>query len=192
MPLERNFSSAECRAWWRWLNFDVRVSSELIVKKLKCPLVQALRLCTGRTAHRGSSGIALPFHDHGTIRELEVSVTPRPLLTPRKTWYPLYRRLGGHPGPVWTGAENLTPTGIRSPDRPGRSQSLYRLSYPADISCVNALAKILWFWVCKYADLFAEPICVRFWIITSPALSYDGVQKRKIQCTKKGTALWTI
>jgi hypothetical protein len=30
--------------------------------------VQALRLCTGRTAHRGSRGIALPFLDHGTRR----------------------------------------------------------------------------------------------------------------------------
>jgi hypothetical protein len=29
------------------------------------------------------------------------------------------------------GAENLSPTGIRSPDRPAHSQSLYRLSYPA-------------------------------------------------------------
>jgi hypothetical protein len=28
------------------------------------------------------------------------------------------------------GAENLAPTGIRSADRPARSQSLYRLSYP--------------------------------------------------------------
>ena len=28
-------------------------------KKVKCILVQALRLCTGRTAHRGSRGIAL-------------------------------------------------------------------------------------------------------------------------------------
>ena len=35
-------------------------------KKVKCALVQALRLCTGRTAHRGSRGIALLFHDHGT------------------------------------------------------------------------------------------------------------------------------
>jgi len=26
------------------------------------------------------------------------------------------------PGPVWTGEENLTPTGIRSPDRPARSE----------------------------------------------------------------------
>jgi hypothetical protein len=34
-------------------------------------------------------------------------------------------------GPVWTGTEDLTPTGIRSPDRPARRQSLYRLRYPA-------------------------------------------------------------
>ena len=35
------------------------------------------------------------------------------------------------PGPVWKGAENLAFTGIRSPNRPARSQSLYRLRYPA-------------------------------------------------------------
>ena len=35
---------------------------------VKVTLVQALRLCTGRTAYRGSRGIALPFHDHGTRR----------------------------------------------------------------------------------------------------------------------------
>jgi len=34
--------------------------------KVKYTLVQALRLCTGRTAHRGSRGIALLFLDHGT------------------------------------------------------------------------------------------------------------------------------
>ena len=38
------------------------------VKKVKCTLVQALRLCTGRTVHRGSIGIALLFLDHGTRR----------------------------------------------------------------------------------------------------------------------------
>jgi len=36
--------------------------------KVNCTLVQALRLCTGCTAHRGSRGIALLFHDHGTRR----------------------------------------------------------------------------------------------------------------------------
>ena len=37
-----------------------------VSKKVKCTLVQALRLCTGRTVHRGSRGIALLFLDHGT------------------------------------------------------------------------------------------------------------------------------
>ena len=60
---------------------------------------------------------------------------PGRLTPPRKTRYPLYRRLGGPQGPVWTGAENLAPTGIRSPDRPARSESLYRLSYPGPHSC---------------------------------------------------------
>jgi hypothetical protein len=63
-------------------------------KKVKVTLVQALRLCTGPTAHWRSIGIALLFHDHGTRRGWEVSVTPRQLFTPGKTRYPLYRRLG--------------------------------------------------------------------------------------------------
>jgi len=34
--------------------------------QVKCTLVQALRLCTGRTALRGNRGVALLIHDHGT------------------------------------------------------------------------------------------------------------------------------
>ena len=30
---------------------------------------------------------------------------------------------GWAPGPVWTGAENLAPTGFLSPDHPARSES---------------------------------------------------------------------
>jgi hypothetical protein len=41
----------------------------------------------------------------------------------------LYPREMLAPGSVWTCAKNLAPTGIRFPDRPARSQSLYRLSY---------------------------------------------------------------
>ena len=40
----------------------------LVRVKIKCTLVQALRLCTGRTAHSGSRGTALLFLDHGTRR----------------------------------------------------------------------------------------------------------------------------
>jgi hypothetical protein len=45
-------------------------------------------------------------------------------LPPGKTRYPLLQEAGWAPGPVWTGAENLAPTGIRSLDRPASSQSL--------------------------------------------------------------------
>jgi len=61
--------------------------------KVKCTLLQALTLSTGRTAHRGSRGIILLFLDHGTRRRWGVSVTPRPLFTPGKTRCALYRRL---------------------------------------------------------------------------------------------------
>jgi len=99
--------------------------------KVNCTLVQALRLCTGRTAYRGSRCIALLFLDHGTRREWGVSVTPRPLFTPGKDPVPTVQKAGWDPRPVWTGAENLASTGIRTPDCPVRSQSLYRQSSPA-------------------------------------------------------------
>jgi hypothetical protein len=55
----------------------------------------------------------------------------RTLLPGKKDPVPILQEAGWAPAPVWTGAENLAPTGIRSPDRPARSQSLYRLSYRA-------------------------------------------------------------
>ena len=58
------------------------------------------------------------------------NATSRPLY-PRETDAAVtVQEAGWALGPVWTGAENLAPTGIRTPDRPARSQSLYRLSYP--------------------------------------------------------------
>ena len=113
-----------------YTNVKFHICKSLVKVKVKCTLVQALRLCTGRTAHRGSRGIALLFHDHGTRRVWGVSVTPRPLFTAGKDPVPIVQEAGWAPGPVWT-AENLAPTGIRSVDRPARNQSLYRLSYPA-------------------------------------------------------------
>ena len=50
---------------------------------------------------------------------------------------PTVKEAGWAPGPAWTSAENLAPTGIPSPDRPSRSQSLYRLSYPVHVGIVR-------------------------------------------------------
>ena len=56
---------------------------------------------------------------------------PRPdRFTTGKDPVPIVQEAGLAPGPVWTGVGNLAPTGIRSPDRPARSESLYLLSYP--------------------------------------------------------------
>jgi len=107
----------------------VRILKERKVK-VKCTLVQALRLCTGRTDIRGSRGVALFLLDHGTRRGRGISVTPRPLFTPGKDPVPTVQEAGWTPGPIWTRAENLAPTGIRFPDRPARRQSLYQLRYP--------------------------------------------------------------
>jgi hypothetical protein len=52
-------------------------------------------------------------------------------LLPGKEPVPIVQEAGWDPGTVWTGAGNLAHTEIRSRDHPARSQSLYRLSYPA-------------------------------------------------------------
>jgi len=47
----------------------------------------------------------------------------RPLFRPGKSLVPISQEVGWAPGPVLTGAENLAPTVILSPDRPARSDS---------------------------------------------------------------------
>ena len=68
-----------------------------------------------------------------------VSVTPRPLFTPGKDPVPIVQEAGWAPGTVWTSAENLAHTGIRSPDRLARSQSLYGLRYPTHFKLEDRL-----------------------------------------------------
>jgi len=75
--------------------------------------------------------MALIFLEH-SVRRGENSVSrPGRSLPPGQTQVPIVQEAGWATGPVWTGAENLATTGIRSPDRPTRGQSLYRQSYPA-------------------------------------------------------------
>ena len=65
-------------------------------------------------AHRVGRGIALLFHDRGTRRGWVVSSTPRSHFIPRKDSVPILQEARWAPGPFWTGAENLVPTGNRS------------------------------------------------------------------------------
>jgi hypothetical protein len=96
-----------------------------VVKGKVCTLVQALKLCTGHTTPRGSRGVALLFHDHGTRRGGVRGLHHAPAgLYSGKDPVSIVQEFGWAPGSVWTGAENLALTGIRFPDRPARSQSL--------------------------------------------------------------------
>jgi hypothetical protein len=58
-----------------------------------------------------------------------VNARPRPLYPLERAPVPIVQDSGWAAGPVWTGAENVAPTGIRSPDRPARSErkQIYRL-----------------------------------------------------------------
>ena len=53
---------------------------------------------------------------------------PRPgRFTPGKDPVPIVQEAWWAPGSVWTGGENLAPTGIRSPDRPAvASRHIFR------------------------------------------------------------------
>jgi hypothetical protein len=53
-------------------------------------------------------------------------LTPRTgCLTPGKDPVSIVQEAGWPPGPVWMGAENLSPHRGSIPDRPGRSESNY-------------------------------------------------------------------
>jgi len=66
---------------------------------------------------------------------------PRPPFTLGKDPVPIVQEAGWAPGLVWTGAENLAPTGIRSPDRPARRQSLYSEVYTYIILIMHLISK---------------------------------------------------
>jgi hypothetical protein len=76
--------------------------------------------------YRYSSTLTLTSAIDGSVQ----SVPRLGHFTPRKDPVPIVYEARWAPGPVWMGAENLTPTGIWSLDHPARSESLYWLSYP--------------------------------------------------------------
>jgi hypothetical protein len=137
------------------------------VKKVKCTLVQALRLCTGRTAHREIEVYLYPFlttaleGGEGSASRLGHS------LPPGTTRHPLYRslrRLKSRSGQV---RKTLPPTGIRSPDGTARSQSLYRLSYSARVEYDDTSSNFAPILICDLCviNLWFPLFTVQKWII---------------------------
>jgi len=89
-------------------------------------------------AQRVGIGIALLFHDRGTRMGWVVSSTPRPHFTPGKNPVPILQEDEWAPGPIRLGGKSR-PHRDSIPDRPARSQSLYRLSYPAHLKTTTNL-----------------------------------------------------
>ena len=96
-------------------------------------------------AQMAGRGIALLFHDRGTRRGWVVSSTPRPHFTPGKDPVPILQEAGWAPGPVWTCGKSR-PHRDSIPDRPARSQRLYRLSYRAHVVKIRDCPNFTWSW----------------------------------------------
>ena len=88
-------------------------------------------------AKRVSIGMALLFLS--PQRSMGFWSTPRSgRYRLEKDRVPIVYKAGWAPWPVWTGEGNLVHTGIRTSDRPARSESLYRLSYRGQIDVVQS------------------------------------------------------
>jgi len=123
----RSMNRVDSLEFW----FCTRKIFDFVKKKVKCS-----RYRPG-VAQRVGRGIALLFHDCSTRRRWVVSSAPRPHFTPGKGPVPILQEAGWAPGPVWTGGKSR-PHRDSIPDSPARSQSLYRLSYPARFDFVRS------------------------------------------------------
>jgi hypothetical protein len=95
--------------------------------KVKFTLEQAMK------AQKRSRRIAILFLYSRRWQYVGGQRHARPLYPRESERVPVLQETGWSPGPVWTSAANLEPTEIWSPDRPDRSESLYRLRSPGPL-----------------------------------------------------------
>jgi hypothetical protein len=104
-----------------------------------------------------------------------VSTTPG-RFTPGKDTAPIVQEAGWSPD-IWTCAKNLAPTGIRSPDRSDRIQSLYRLNYAAHcpVGLLSETDSLPLFTITPLTHFFLV-FCPSFLraVIRRPCLQSDG------------------
>jgi hypothetical protein len=97
-------------------------------------------------------------------------------LTPGKTRYPYYTGGWWSSVTVWAGAEYLSRTGIRPPDRPARSESLYRLNYPGPLYISTLITFVFYPYLQNHLKTIFHLLCVlRLTFIGSKLLSFISV-----------------
>ena len=90
------------------ISWAIKASLLVTVKvKVKCTLVQALRLCTGRTAHRGCVEVLLYSFLTTALEGVRDQLHASAALYPGKDPVSTVQDAAWAPGPVWTGAEHL-------------------------------------------------------------------------------------
>ena len=124
LPCRKQWSLTVCRLLLLNHKNPALCPQSVLKVKVKCS-----RYRPG-VAQRLGRGIALLLLDRGTRRGWVVSSTPRTHFTPGKDPVTIVQEAGWAPGSVWTGGKSR-PHRDSIPDRPVRSQSLYRLSYRA-------------------------------------------------------------
>ena len=150
--------------------------------------------CGPEGGYRYSS--ALPWQRHWLGGEWSAA-RPSRTLPPGKTRYPFYRRFFWAPGLVWTGGKSRRHRDS-IPDRLARSQSLYRLSYPAcecryhqnsslwlvkvtNAACTHLWSNLWrWYLACKYFPVVASI----YWCSLSLVAPYGDLSYKLQSCWK--------
>jgi len=121
-----------------------------------------------------------------------VNAKPRPLYPGKQTRYPLYRRLGGPQDRSGWMRKILPPTGIRSPDRPARSESSYRLRYSGPLLLILSFLYFHFFFTFSSSSpllhvilpLFTSSFSSSFFSFVSSSSAYcyclQSVQRRML------------
>jgi hypothetical protein len=123
-----------------------------------------------------------------------------------KTWYPLYRRVGGPQGRSVHSKylrKISPPPGIRTPDLQARSQSLYRLHYTAHRICMYILHLHTKFHAPAFINdhvpiklHFQMPLCCQFKFsknatLKQEALTLHYVHRKYLQDSKLSDTVFT-
>jgi hypothetical protein len=114
--------------WCEWIlmyRFYNNVSWKLPKAKANFTLQQATKAQRGEYRYASTLSLTSVLVGVGGQRHAPAALSPGKIRCPYEA--------GWAPGLVWTATENLAHTGIRSPDPPARSKSLYRLSYPGSL-----------------------------------------------------------